>query len=157
MKLLINSILSRTLLSCILNYRAGLHSGSALNSYLGNARIESRLGCWLPWLYSIEMVLQFVPNHNRFLSNPYQFVIPLSSYHSAPLWRVDPLLGNDLETNNEAIFPARQQILNKYTQPLLGNVFTNKHIPKEMIGAQQWTIFSTQSAPKCYNPDKFRS
>jgi hypothetical protein len=62
---------------------------------LWNARIESQLGCWLPWLYSAEMVAQFVPNHHCFLPNPYQFVIPLSSYHSALLKCVGPFL----ETN----------------------------------------------------------
>jgi hypothetical protein len=39
-------------------------------------------------------------------------VLALSEYATI-LWRVDPLLGNDLETKDEVTSPARQQILNK--------------------------------------------
>jgi hypothetical protein len=35
-------------------------------------------------------------------------------YHTE---RVDPLLGNDPEINNETTFAARQQILNKQVYP----------------------------------------
>jgi hypothetical protein len=58
--------------------------------------------------------------------------------------------GNDLETNNERTSTARQQILNKYMQPLLSNAFANKHIPTETIWVQQWVVTSTRSVPRCY-------
>jgi hypothetical protein len=45
----------------------------------------------------------------------------------------------------------------KYTQPLLGNALANEHVPTEMIGVQQWTVFPARSMPLCYNRDKFSS
>jgi hypothetical protein len=51
------------------------------------------------------------------------------------LWRVDLLLGNDLETRNETTSAAGATFLvSKYRQPLLSNAFTNKHLPTESIG-----------------------
>jgi hypothetical protein len=47
---------------------------------------------------------------------------------------VDPLLGNDLETNFETTSAAKQQLIIKYTQPLLSNAFANKYVPTETIG-----------------------
>jgi hypothetical protein len=49
---------------------------------------------------------------------------------------VVPLLGNDLEINNETTFATIQEILNKYMQPLLGNALANKYVPTETVGVQ---------------------
>jgi hypothetical protein len=49
--------------------------------------------------------------------------------------RIDQLLGNNLKTNNKTTFHGRQQILNKYMQPLLDNAFA--HFPRETTVEQQ--------------------
>jgi hypothetical protein len=44
--------------------------------------------------------------------------------------------------------------MRKYTQPLLGNAFANKHVPTGTLGIQLETVFSMLSVPICYNRDK---
>jgi hypothetical protein len=61
------------------------------------------------------------------------------------------------QTMKQHLLLANRFLISKYTQPLLGNAFTNKHVPTETIGVQKWTMFSARSEPKCYNRDKFRS
>jgi hypothetical protein len=53
-----------------------------------------------------------------------------------------PLLGNGF-------------LIRKNMQPLLGNAFTNKHVPMEMIGVQQWMVFSTLFMTICYKEDNW--
>jgi hypothetical protein len=68
-----------------------------------------------------------------------------SVFH-AYLWLIDPLLGNDRETNNETTAIAGQQ-LRKYTtvlQPLLGS---GQHTIIEVLLE---TVFSMWSALRLY-------
>jgi hypothetical protein len=39
-------------------------------------------------------------------------------------------------------------------QPLLSNVFANKHVPKATTELQRATVFSARSVPRCYKWDK---
>jgi hypothetical protein len=62
------------------------------------------------------------------------------------LWHIDPLLGNDCETN-ETTAITRQQ-LRKYVkvlEPLLGN------IPRSTMGVLLEAVFSMWSAPGLYH------
>jgi hypothetical protein len=46
-------------------------------------------------------------------------------------------LGSDLETDNETIFAASQQIFNKQIyEPLLVDAFVDRHVPMEMTGTK---------------------
>jgi hypothetical protein len=56
---------------------------------------------------------------------------PYQRAASLILYRVGPLLDNDLETNETSA--ARQQILNKYTQPLLGNASQTNTFPRKRL------------------------
>jgi hypothetical protein len=50
------------------------------------------------------------------------------------LQHVEPLLGNNLETNNETTFAACNRFLiSKYTQPLLGNAFETTTFPRKRV------------------------
>jgi hypothetical protein len=50
----------------------------------------------------------------------------VSHQHWKLLWRIDPFLGSDRETNNETTFAARQQVLiSKNRRPLLWNGSVN--------------------------------
>jgi hypothetical protein len=51
------------------------------------------------------------------------------------LQRVDPLLANDHETNNEKTSVASQQI-SKYMQSLVDNALTNKYVSTKTIVVQ---------------------
>jgi hypothetical protein len=73
--------------------------------------------------------------------------------HMTVLYCVDLLLGNDLkasilvhsrywsttskQTTNQHPLLDNRFLMNKYTQPLLNNIFANKHIPMETFGVQQ--------------------
>jgi hypothetical protein len=46
-------------------------------------------------------------------------------------------------------------LISKNMQLLLSNAFTNKHVHKEMIEVQQWTVFSALSMPVCYKEDNW--
>jgi hypothetical protein len=53
------------------------------------------------------------------------------------LWRINPFLHSDRETNNETTFAARQQILIiKNQRPLLENFSVNT-LPRQRIRMQQ--------------------
>jgi hypothetical protein len=65
--------------------------------------------------------------------------ITQSYYTKIYLNIVDPLLSNDLEkkTTKQHLLIGNRFLISKYTQPLLGNTFANKHVPTETTVVQQ--------------------
>jgi hypothetical protein len=51
------------------------------------------------------------------------------------------------QTTKQHPLLANQFLINNYTQLLLGNAFTNKHVPMKTIGVQQWMVFSKGPYP----------
>jgi hypothetical protein len=47
---------------------------------------------------------------------------------------MDPLLGNDLETTKKHPLLGNRFLISKYTLPILGNAFANKHVTTKKIG-----------------------
>jgi hypothetical protein len=54
---------------------------------------------------------------------------------------VGPLLGNDLETMKQHPLLGNRFLISKFTQPLLSNAFTKKHVPTATIGVQKLSVF----------------
>jgi hypothetical protein len=71
------------------------------------------------------------------VAGPLLFELTLILLKNFILWRIDPFVGSDCETNSETTFSAREQILiSKNRRPLLGNGLVNT-FPWQRICAQQ--------------------